>query len=90
MGKINSKYKTRFSIISRTQSLLSSYKFLNYRIGLGELNIKKRSCATKKVLMLGLDGVGKTDLFTRLICHDKQSLKLDSLPHPTIGMFQRK
>jgi GTPase SAR1 family protein len=39
----------------------------------------------KKVLMLGLDGVGKTDLFTRLICHEKQLTKINPLPRPTIG-----
>jgi GTPase SAR1 family protein len=41
----------------------------------------------KKVLILGLDGVGKTDLFTRLIRQNKGRAKFDPLPRPTIGKF---
>ena len=46
---------------------------------------RRRFCSKKKVLILGLDGVGKTDLFTKLICYHKKGLKFDSLPRPTIG-----
>ena len=39
----------------------------------------------KKVLILGLDRGGKTDLFTRLIQRDNPTMKQFSLPQPTIG-----
>jgi len=39
----------------------------------------------KKILLLGLDGAGKTDLFQHLISNDKQNLKIEPLPKPTLG-----
>jgi hypothetical protein len=104
MGKINSKtkynhisntsytkYNYRFPTISRSQSLLfSSWNQKAPPIDFGQFHNKQRLCMKKKVLMLGLDGVGKTDLFARLTCHDKQSSRINHLPQPTIGKFQKK
>ncbi len=88
MGKINSKskYNYRFPTMSHSQSSCNHRKTHIYS---REFDNKQRLCMKKKVLILGLDGVGKTDLFTRLICHDKQSTKIHSLPQPTIGKFSR-
>ncbi len=88
MGKINSKskYNYRFPTMSHSQSSCNHRKTHIYS---REFDNKQRLCMKKKVLMLGLDGVGKTDLFTRLIRHDKQSTKIHSLPQPTIGKFLR-
>ncbi|CAF1092815.1 unnamed protein product [Rotaria sordida] len=99
MGSINSKsshenncsntlqikHYNRFSSLSRLQSLLSSCHHQRDDNDFQCFNNKERSCSKKKVLILGLDGVGKTELFTRLICYDKKRLKIDSLPRPTIG-----
>jgi flagellar biosynthesis GTPase FlhF len=90
MGKINSKSKNnyRFQTLSHSQSLLlSSCNQKNIHIDFREFDNKQRFCMKKKVLILGLDGVGKTDLFARLIFHNKQSTKINSLPQPTIGKF---
>ncbi|UJR07795.1 hypothetical protein I4U23_012077 [Adineta vaga] len=85
MGLTNSKSNHPFSFISRTQSLLTSCHSKHKHIDLSLFLTKGHLRTKKKVLMLGLDGVGKTDLFTRLISHDKQTTKPDSLPQPTIG-----
>ncbi|CAF1092419.1 unnamed protein product [Adineta ricciae] len=73
------------SLISRTQSLITSchskHKHLDWTLLLNKGHVRTK----KKVLMLGLDGVGKTDLFSRLVCQDKQTSKADSLPQPTMG-----
>ncbi|CAF1357558.1 unnamed protein product [Rotaria magnacalcarata] len=68
-----------------TQVLLPSYRYENNNNDFNDLDRKQRSCLKKKVLILGLDGVGKTELFTQLICWDKKKLKIDSLPRPTLG-----
>lgn len=49
---------------------------------------KRRLCSKKKVLILGLDRSGKTDLFYRLISCDKPSLKIDAFPQPTMGKLR--
>ncbi|CAF0935695.1 unnamed protein product [Rotaria sordida] len=98
MGMINSKakYKNlsntsnikcnyRFPTISHAPSSASLCKRKTNHIDFSEFYNKQRLCMKKKVLILGLDGVGKTDLFTRLTCDRKQSSKFKSLPHPTIG-----
>jgi hypothetical protein len=98
MGMINTKSK--FNNISNTSAMKSNYRFpttshsrslltschqkTNY-INFQEFYNKERLCMKKKVLILGLDGVGKTDLFTRLIRHNKQPATINSLPRPTIG-----
>ncbi|UJR38343.1 hypothetical protein I4U23_031013 [Adineta vaga] len=46
---------------------------------------KRRVCSKKKVLILGLDRSGKTDLFHRLLSYNKPSLKIESFPQPTMG-----
>ena len=81
MGKINSKYRSRFSTTSHFQPLLSSSDSKRFPT----LHSKRRLSTKKKVLLLGLDGVGKTHLFTRLISDEKQPITLQSLPQPTIG-----
>ena len=88
MGMINSKSKLnnyRFPTISPSALFLSSCQRKTNHIDNHELPNKQRMCMKKKVLILGLDGVGKTDLFNRLICDNKEPLKLDSTPQPTIG-----
>lgn len=87
MGKINSKWKYnyRFLTISHSSSLLALCRQKKSPIDICDFHNKQRLCMKKKVLMLGLDGVGKTDLFTRLICHEKQLTKINPLPRPTIG-----
>ncbi|CAF3975849.1 unnamed protein product [Adineta steineri] len=87
MGKANSKCNNQLSIISHTQSLLSSCHSKRKHIDLSVFISKERLRTKKKVLMLGLDGVGKTDLFSRLICHEKQTTTATtkSLPQPTMG-----
>ncbi|CAF3406129.1 unnamed protein product [Rotaria sp. Silwood1] len=99
MGSINSKpthennysntlqrkHYNRFSLLSCLQPLPSSFNHQSDENDIHRFNDRRRSCLKKKVLILGLDGVGKTDLFTKLICHDKKRLKIDSLPRPTIG-----
>ncbi len=96
MGSINSKstdvnnytkkFPTkdyhRFSPNSRPSSLLSLCTNTNH---VQHFNNKRRLCLKKKVLILGLDGVGKTDLFIRLVSQDKQEIKINSLSRPTIG-----
>jgi GTPase SAR1 family protein len=86
MGKINSKskYNYRFPTIS------SSCKPINNHIDFHEIYNKQRLCMKKKVLMLGLDGGGKTDLFNRLVCDDKKSSRINSSAQPTIGKFYRR
>jgi GTPase SAR1 family protein len=73
--------------MSHSHLLLSSYNQKRPHIDFREFHNKQRLCMKKKVLMLGLDGVGKTDLFARLTSHNKQSTKINSLPQPTIGKF---
>ena len=86
MGKSHSKYNDRLSIISHTQSLLSTCRSKHKHIHFSTLISKERLRTKKKVLMLGLDGVGKTDLFTRLVAEDRQVPKTNSFPQPTMGM----
>ncbi|CAF4714922.1 unnamed protein product [Rotaria sp. Silwood1] len=74
MGMINSKAK--YSIFSNTSDIKCNYRFPT---------ISHARSSVSLFLMLGLDGVGKTDLFTRLTCDTKQSSKPKSLPQPTIG-----
>jgi hypothetical protein len=99
MGSINSKSTVnnnysnifplknsdRSSSLSRPQSLLSSNSEHHNSIYFRCCCNQRRVCLKKKVLILGLDGVGKTDLFTRLISDDKPEIKIDSLPRPTMG-----
>lgn len=59
-------------------------------IDIREFHNKQRLCMKKKVLMLGLDGGGKTDLFNRLICQNKKLTKPNSRSEPTIGKFLYK
>lgn len=40
----------------------------------------------RKVLILGLGGVGKTDFYSRLVRNYNHTVKLDDLPRPTVGM----
>jgi hypothetical protein len=101
MGSINSKstndnnYSNRFhttnynrySLLSQPPSFLSSCTHQNDSKDIQHCDIKRRFCLKKKVLILGLDGVGKTDLFTRLISPDQEKFKIHSLPRPTIGKF---
>ena len=49
---------------------------------------RRRLCSKKKVLILGLDGVGKTDLFRQLVSEDKPGPKKDSVYRPTLGKFR--
>jgi GTPase SAR1 family protein len=55
------------------------------RLPLPSFHRKVRSSIKRKVLVLGLDGVGKTDLFTRIIRHYKEESKMDFLAGPTMG-----
>ncbi|CAF3259910.1 unnamed protein product [Rotaria socialis] len=97
MGMINSKSKYitcsnksdikcsyRFPTIFHSGSLISlrnrKLKYIDF-----EFYNRQRFCMKKKVLILGLDGVGKTDLFNRLICPTNQLPKLHSLSQPTVG-----
>lgn len=73
------------SSLPRTKFSLQSHKYETNAESCSCFSSKQRSCSKKKILILGLDGVGKTELFTRLICCDKRKLKIDSLPRPTIG-----
>lgn len=82
---IQSKNYNRFSSFSRSQSFLSSCTDENDLNQIRCFDHKRRLCSKKKVLILGLDGVGKTDLFTRLISYFKPGYKANSLPRPTIG-----
>jgi hypothetical protein len=84
---IHSKNYNRFSSFSRPPSYLSSYTHQNGSNDINLFNNRRRSCLKKKVLILGLDGVGKTDLFGRIISYYKQGYKIDLLPRPTIGKF---
>ena len=43
------------------------------------------ACRKKKVLLLGLDAVGKTHLFTRLLRHSQSPAKNERLSRPTRG-----
>jgi small GTP-binding protein len=70
--------------MSHSQLFLSSCHEKRIPIDFCEFHNKQRLCMKKKVLMLGLDGVGKTDLFTRLISYQKQSTRTNQ---PTIGEF---
>jgi hypothetical protein len=103
MGSINSKSTVnnnysnifplknsdRSSSLSRPQSLLPSNSEHKNSIHFRCCCCcnQPRVCLKKKVLILGLDGVGKTDLFTRLIRQNKGRAKFDPLPRPTIGKF---
>jgi GTPase SAR1 family protein len=88
MGKINSKAKNNYRFPTIFQSeLLTSCQRKNDHIDIHEFSNKQRLCMKKKVLMLGLDGVGKTDLFNRLICQDQQSSKSNPSPQPTMGIY---
>jgi len=97
MGTINSKSSSnnithsknynRISSLSRPPSWGSAGAHQNGSNNIHLFNIRQRSCLKKKVLILGLDGVGKTDLFGRIISNYKQGYKIDSLPRPTIGKF---
>jgi ribosome biogenesis GTPase A len=82
---LSPKNSNRLSSISRPRSLLSSCNYRNHDKDFRRFYSKRRLCSKKKVLILGLDGVGKTDLFNRLICSSKQESKTDSPPQPTIG-----
>ncbi|CAF2527991.1 unnamed protein product [Rotaria sp. Silwood2] len=84
-NNLHRKHYNRFLSLSCLQSLLSSFNHRSSDNDFHRFNNKQRSCSKKKVLILGLDGVGKTELFTQLIRHDKKKLKIDSLPRPTIG-----
>ena len=66
------------SLLSSCGSFRSKDKYLK----------KRRICSKKKVLMLGLDRSGKTDLFYRLISCDQPSLKIDAFPQPTMGKLR--
>ena len=48
----------------------------------------RRSGLKRKVLLLGLDGVGKTNLFARLIQHYNQSEKFEPFSRPTVGKLK--
>ena len=89
MGKIYSKSKHhyRLSASSHGQPLLSTSSYHQRK---PSLDFRRRSCMKKKVLILGLDGVGKTDLFTRLIRQEKQESKCHLLSQPTIGKFEMR
>ena len=89
-NRFYTKTPSRYSSFSRPQSFLSGYTQKSSSSCAQPFNNKRRSCLKRKVLMLGLDGVGKTDLFTRLISDEKQGLKIDSLPQPTLGKFRSK
>jgi hypothetical protein len=79
------KNSDRSSSLSRPQTLLSSPSQKTDSINFRHCHNQRRVCLKRKVLILGLDGVGKTDLFMRLISDDKTGIKIDSLPRPTIG-----
>ncbi|CAF2514887.1 unnamed protein product [Rotaria sp. Silwood2] len=81
----NIKCNYRFPTICNARSSVLLCKRKTNYIDFCEFYNKQRLCMKKKVLILGLDGVGKTDLFTRLTCDTRQSSKLKSLPQPTIG-----
>jgi len=81
------KNSNDFPSSSHPQSFLSLCTHQNHPNNIHHFDNKRRLCLKKKVLLLGLDGVGKTDLFTRLISHYKQGLKIKSLPRPTTGKF---
>ncbi len=78
-NKFSTKDYHRFSSNSRPSSLCTNTNHVQH------FNNKRRLCLKKKVLILGLDGVGKTDLFIRLVSQDKQEIKINSLSRPTIG-----
>jgi ribosome biogenesis GTPase A len=84
---LSSKNSYRLSSISRPRSSLSSWNYRHHHNDFRRFYTKRRLCLKKKVLILGLDGVGKTDLFNRLISSNKQESKTDSPPQPTIGKF---
>jgi hypothetical protein len=85
--RFQTKNYHRFSSLTGSPSFLSSCTNTNDSNYVQHLHNKQRLCLKKKVLILGLDGVGKTDLFTRIISQDKQGMKIDPLPRPTIGKF---
>ncbi|CAF1342012.1 unnamed protein product [Adineta ricciae] len=82
MGLMKSKTTNNTLLNGEQSSLLSSCG--SFRSKDKRLN-KRRLCSKKKVLMLGLDRSGKTDLFHRLISCDQPSLKIDAFPQPTMG-----
>lgn len=73
-----------YSNLSNPRILVSSIEPKAKRSFLGQIchrvDVKKR-----KVLILGLDGVGKSNFFGKLIQHYKQIPKYETLPRPTIG-----
>ena len=81
---LRSNNSNHSSSISRPQSILSICTPKN------DFFDKRRQCSKKKVLILGLDGVGKTDLFTRLVSADRQRSKVGPFPRPTLGKFNAK
>lgn len=90
MGKRNSKPHYRSSTTSHFQPLLlPSYDQKHTPFTFPTFRLKTRLSTKKKVLLLGLDGVGKTHLFTRLISDENQSSKSQSLPQPTIGWLSK-
>ena len=86
-GIFRTKKYNCWSSLSFSKSILSACIHKNDQNDLDQFDSQQRRCSKKKVLILGLDGVGKTDLFTRLINHQKKRLKVDSLSRPTIGKF---
>ncbi|CAF1236675.1 unnamed protein product [Adineta steineri] len=80
-----SKKSHRLSLFNRHRSILSSCSYKTDDNDLRSIFNKRRICSKKKILILGLDGSGKTDLFNRLISDKKQELKNDSPPQPTMG-----
>lgn len=85
------KNYTRYPSLSRPQPFVSSSGTPKPDFTwTPQLSSKRRLCTKKKVLILGLDGVGKTDLFRRLISADRQDWKIDAQPRPTLGRIQWK
>ena len=85
MGTINSKSTASYQNLFPTKNQNRSTNFPTRQSVLSCCSTKQHLCLKKKILLLGLDGAGKTDLFQHLISNDKQNLKIEPLPKPTLG-----
>ena len=83
--KLHAINSNRYSSLSRPHSIVSSCTHENDSNTFHLFNQKRRICSKEKVLILGLDGVGKTDFFTQFISQDKQRSKVEPFPRPTLG-----
>lgn len=81
----NIKCNYQYPTIFHSQSSMSLRNRKIKQIYYGESRNRQRFCKKKKALILGLDGVGKTDFFMRLTSPIDQSLQSIVPSKSTIG-----